>query len=520
MAHRILNLLVADYTLTLDQVSDLLAIDLEQPSFDRKNRPLDPYAPIEACTCLLIHHADTDILNLAHYTVMEYLFSTRIGHGPAQFFHITDDSMYYIAASCFIIYMLYENYDNENKPLIEVAMEQWNFAYFEIGSKQLQNSLSPLILQLYDPNQPHFQRWSMKMAKSMVEDFPVWSTESGAECCVTLAYLCWYGHTEAAKLFFDMRTDPFPFDKPLNWINHWGFEELVTEVQETDCGEDINKPLLEYLRGNETGQEIVTLLQIPALSGSCDLNEMEDWLDFMTSRGADINMCSPTGFCLLTTALDSRTPIDITHALCHLEWGDNQLYIDCLLAYKTKVDLDRCSITPIQSAVEQAMRKMRFLNGNPLNICRVVRILLDNGAAVNAVANDSCQQQRIRLTCRLFFQKLTVPALLEKEQESTELALQDRGNSSCYDTPLRILENYKKVAREKNRLHLDCLAKCEMLADLLKSYGAKSLHLFPVKGLPGYVEEDMEEWGKLNALQTATASSSSTSGYPLKQDSV
>jgi hypothetical protein len=36
---------------------------------------------------------------------------------------------------------------------------------------------------------------------------------------------------------------------------------------------------------------------------------------------------------------------------------------------------------------------------------------------------------------------------------------------------------------------------------LLKNYGGKSLHLFPIEGLPGFVEKDIEEMygGEINS---------------------
>jgi hypothetical protein len=63
--------------------------------------------------------------------------------------------------------------------------------------------------------------------------------------------------------------------------------------------------------------------------------------------------------------------------------------------------------------------------------------------------------------------------------------------------------------------YLRTLERLDTLENLLISYGAKSLHLFPVKGLPGYVEEDMEEWSKFNNPHAASSSSPSTSAKAL-----
>src|SRR5882724_7924898 len=71
MVHRTLNLIACGYEFTLEQLSELLAVNIENPSFDRQNKPFDIHAPVEACTCLVTYNMDTGILNLAHYTVKE-----------------------------------------------------------------------------------------------------------------------------------------------------------------------------------------------------------------------------------------------------------------------------------------------------------------------------------------------------------------------------------------------------------------------------------------------------------------
>jgi hypothetical protein len=60
-----------------------------------------------------------------------------------------------------------------------------------------------------------------------------------------------------------------------------------------------------------------------------------------------------------------------------------------------------------------------------------------------------------------------------------------------------MLENCREIMERKNYregLWAQALEYLTKLENLLLSYGAKSLHLFPIKGLPGYVEEDMKEW--------------------------
>jgi hypothetical protein len=265
---------------------------------------------------------------------------------------------------------------------------------------------------------------------------------------------------------------------------------------------NFGKGFLRRLKSYETGHEIVTVLQVPALSPvySDRTRGKRSCIELLLSKGADTNLCSPTELSLLTTVLGKRHLNQEDHAMSHSTWGDNQLYIDFLLAHNAKVDLHHYKVTPVQSAVEQALRILYGTQIGFSNACSVIRILLDNGASMNAVANDQANTEQIRHTCRLFFQQLIAPAVLQKEQEYTELTLWDRGPSPFYDTALRMLEKEKKEQISERLLRGGHLKKLEMLEDLQKSHGTKSLHLFPIKNLPGYVEEDLEEWHKLNAV--------------------
>lgn len=268
MAYRTLSLTATGYEISLEDLSNFLAVDLENNVFDRSNQPLDDYAPVEACMCLLTLDEETGVLNFAHYTVKEYLVSSRIGTGPANFFQMTDDSIYCVAASSFIFYMIYGSYDNESVPSMFLAVINWREAIRNIKSQRIRNSLSSLIIQLFNPTSPHLSKWQRETEMDHNRGmFPIWSAEPGAECCITLAYLCWYGLVEAAAVFLDLRTEPFPFDKTLNWISHPSFdvnEEHLTAGM--NCSDSIEKELLKRLKSSVTGQEIVTVLQVAAMS--------------------------------------------------------------------------------------------------------------------------------------------------------------------------------------------------------------------------------------------------------------
>ena len=89
------------------------------------------------------------------------------------------------------------------------------------------------------------------------------------------------------------------------------------------------------------------------------------------------------------------------------------------------------------------------------------------------------------------------------------MAIQLRGQCPFYDTPLRMLANLRNAITSNDRMTSKISTKIDILEDKLKKAGARSLHLFPVKELPGYVEEDMKELHKHNALLTSGRISSS-----------
>jgi hypothetical protein len=173
MVYQTLNLIATRNNITLEQLSYLLAVDFEKGSFDRQHRPLDLYAPLEACTCLVTYDAENEGLNLAHYTVKEYLNSSRICDGPAKVYQMRDDTMYSILASCLITYMLYETYEVEHKPLMRFAIADWHEVIQDMHSSSARTALSGLIIQLLDPNEPTLSEIAKRGGESNTIRFTV-----------------------------------------------------------------------------------------------------------------------------------------------------------------------------------------------------------------------------------------------------------------------------------------------------------------------------------------------------------
>jgi hypothetical protein len=165
-----------------------------------------------------------------------------------------------------------------------------------------------------------------------------------------------------------------------------------------------------------------------------------------------------------------------------------------------------------------ALREFPYLDRDLEAVSRRIRTILERGAAPNRVAHDETNVKRIHHTCKLFFKTYEEYShVWQDESEYIESALQERGTSTFYDTPLRMVENERNRLAERSEQdstspkYPRALEGLDRLGNLLISYGAKSLHLFPVKALPGYVEEDMEEWRNFNSPHTASSFSSSPS---------
>jgi hypothetical protein len=506
MVYRTLNLVACGYDINVQQLSDLLAVNIETPSFDRQNQPLDRYAPVEASTCLLTYNEDSEILNLAHYTVKEYLNSSRICDGPAKIFQMTDDSMHAMAASCFIIYMLYENYDFEPKPVMDYAIIHWYRAIQSIDSESIQQSLSTLIIQLVNPCEAHYPRWRDEVKEQSGDTtYPYWIAECGAERCTTLASICWFGFMETAKVFLETSQDPFPFHKTIRWSNITGSYRPDLNGQELS-GNKIKNNLIWFFE-TVTGLEILTVVHV-ALVAAFALKR--DFLDLMVSKGADINICSLTGFSLLNTVLHFRLSRFWQQGTIKDRHQQQCLLVDYLLAKGAQPDLSRCTIAPLQSVMEDLLSDVEASPRTLDFTYHISRKLLERGARVNDIADDEANIQRIRLNCQCFFPEFKNPSVLQREIEYTESVVQNRGTSSFYDTPLRMLRDGKKRIASLDLKDNARMTRLVRLERLLLSSGAKSLHLFPVKGLPGYVEEDIEEWKKLNARAVVTSPSPST----------
>lgn len=142
--------------LTVEEVAELVAFDVDgEPKFDAANRLADVEEILDLCSsltiCTMPDSAESDdtnrdlegsttiseaggpIIRLAHFSVKEYLLSSRIRQGPAAFFSVDEQASHLrIAQTCLSCLLLYEDGQSTDTkafateyPIADYAAEHW-----------------------------------------------------------------------------------------------------------------------------------------------------------------------------------------------------------------------------------------------------------------------------------------------------------------------------------------------------------------------------------------------------------
>lgn len=440
-------------------------MDIEQCKLNIDDRFLDPEALLEICTCLItFQEGDMPQVRLAHYTVQEYLVSERM---KATFFKTSDVTAKVLAAKVSIIYLLNLDYErlptvkeyeasdpslyeydsfetasqasldsdlcsNEHAkgrarrsfPLIGIAMGGWaeRARDFFSSTRSLEDDeyLTALIFKLLDPASSHFEGWIKSLGYYYDfawegYDAPIWKLFPGAEVIVTLGYLCYFGFTEAAKIFCK---------RNLNSNLHM-LETQLELVNQADAG---------------AGAVCGTPLHIAASTDQIEVAE------FLIAKGANVNALSCAGWAVLNSAL--LAPGRSGFGVVRLLLGNN--------ANPNPPD---SALTPLQSSVLQ--RWCRF---------DLVDLLLHAKADVNGIGNDGAVVAAIRYETR----NETDPSVVHKRILERGKGFYYDTPLRIVESRLNIISkgrSFEKFAGEKSLLN--------DIKDLLIRHGAVSLHIPP-----------------------------------------
>ncbi|KAL5323933.1 hypothetical protein ACEPPN_008475 [Leptodophora sp. 'Broadleaf-Isolate-01'] len=523
MARTTLHLLSSKIIRNLEDLLEALSVDLESLTFDPKNRPWDRLAPIEVCRCLVSYDPSNDRIRLAHYTVKEFLISPRIGNGPASSFQILSDTLSYLEARCYLVYMQDPiDYRISPRKLLDTISGLWQNIVHEEEQKP---DIQVLILSLLGP--ARLQNIIEWMSYEWQEYFPAWSTGSDFGLPLMLTYLCYLDFYETTTRVLDKITgradfqclisahfrypiiNPLVQSEPPSPTSSMG-SFSVDRVIEWNSAVDGNMLLFGFEGTFEQNINSTRLLfglgQTTVLHIAAGFRN-DRFIQLFVSRGANINSLTPNGFSVLIPAIYYGYGIQFSDNgrsyFCARETDGMLSFVRLLLR---ELGADPSSkggcITPLQLTALLFPR-------SPEIYLEVARELLLCGADPNGVAHDTANQSRIVHSSQL------LPTCfpdgckegLQEVNRLTEKALECRGKSQFYDTPLRTLESHQKTYSTSTSRF--CNPQYQLpskeLEILLKNYGGKSLHLFPVKDLPGYCEEDMMIWEEMKENENKNA---------------
>ncbi len=197
-------ILVARHPLDVKELADFLAFKSEGGSlkFERNRRPEDPRDRVLSTCLSLIAVVDVDgspVMEFSHYSVKEYLTSSRIAEGRVSRYHIVlEPAHLFVTQACLSLLLLDKHVTKESIkefPLARYASRYWA-GHAEFGN--VSSHAEDTMIRLFNPENHHFSIWvwiydplSDKSMGSEAPSCPKWSP---------LHYAAYYGFHRVAEL--------------------------------------------------------------------------------------------------------------------------------------------------------------------------------------------------------------------------------------------------------------------------------------------------------------------------------
>ena len=205
----------ATIVITLDELADAIVINHEaDPPFNLGDRLLDPSQLLEILPGLITTEGPWNAVQIAHFSVVEYLESARIVDGPANIFHFEQSkAINSIIKGCFDLLKSYAHPINQQllgddarefSPLEQHAWWNWYF-YVESLSTPIDPEISRLVVDFVMNMKTIQQRrhytlpptsWSRNIIKS-----PGKPLDNG------LYTACYHRAPNIARIFLDAGAD-------------------------------------------------------------------------------------------------------------------------------------------------------------------------------------------------------------------------------------------------------------------------------------------------------------------------
>ena len=377
-AHRLLQCIaVASRPLRIEELAEFLAIDFDArsiPTLVADWRPENPgNAVLSTCSSLVtvITVGGLPVVQFSHFSVQEFLMSTRLTSGPLSHFHISLEPAHTIVAqACLSILLQLDNHIDKRSitkyHLAHYAAQYWvDHAKFQNVSSRVEDAMK----HVFDRDRPHFATWVWvydrdQSRRSMESETPLqpnappiyyaalWDLPCMAEWLATtrpqdvnergghhgtpLCAASARGCLKVAQMLVKCGADVDSAGRngwsPLLWTSDSGHLELSQLM--LDHGADINfrdfssrTPL--SLATGKGHLEIATFL----LQRGADVNVWESgegtvlmkaiqrnhlmFAQLLLTYGADVNARNNDGLCLLHLALEQRHFASVQWLLKH-----------------------------------------------------------------------------------------------------------------------------------------------------------------------------------------------------------
>jgi ankyrin repeat protein len=297
--------------MTIQEVAEAVAINVEEQSFSTDERPIMPESIFEVCPSLIFtyhsaYHLDRRLkdkeeiglpypqrrveyfLQLSHYTVKEYIISEKMTKNPLlSQFHVCEAAAHrYLAEAC-LIYLLDFNsgsrftyLDLEAFPFLAYAARYWYHHWQFIPTGKDQTVCTSLIQRLFDVHEPNsYINWlnvcdpiSPECPGPLCHRAPAETLDSFRD---PLYYAAAIGHLEACQWLLERFHDTefkMNLDKALKAAAYSGSLAIVKLLLDRGANVNIN---------SEDINDLNTALQAAAYMGHKEV------LEVLLDHGAD-----------------------------------------------------------------------------------------------------------------------------------------------------------------------------------------------------------------------------------------
>jgi ankyrin repeat protein len=380
-------IIYGDDEITLEMLADAIAINHEaDPPFNLGDRLLDPSQLLEILPGLITTEGPRNSVQIAHFSVVEYLESARIVDGPANVFHFEQSkAIISIIKGCFDILKSYMHPINQQllgddarefSPLEKHANWNWYF-YVESLSTPIDPEISRLVVNFVTNMKTIQQRHHYTLPRTVWSEAIVKRPGKPLDNCLYTA--CCNRAPNIARIFLDAGADVNfqggRLGSPLQVAARRDMLEMVRVL--LDAGADVNS------KDGEFG----TALQIAIVRGYLEI------VKILLDAGADINsqagerdtalyIATAEGYLEIVKLLLDRgadvnlrggkygTALQRAARACHLE------IVKLLLDRGADVNLSGGKYgTALQAAATQ-------------DTTEIVQLLLDAGADINSKAGE------------------------------------------------------------------------------------------------------------------------------------